>query len=890
MHLRRFPLFFLLGLYLTVSASPAAQGSEPARNGGFVIGNWQMQYADKVSNGGETIAAKGFSPSGWYKATVPGTVLATLVDNHVYPDPDYGGNDRPQVIPDSLARTAIWYRTEFTVPKSYAGRHVWLHFDGINYSAAIWINGKQVGSMRGAFIRGAFDISYAVRPGAVAALAVFVSPQPHPGVPHEHTLLDGVGQNGGVTALDGPTFLSTIGWDWLPAVPDRNTGLWRKVWVSASGPVVIRDPQVTTDLKVPDLDAAGVGVKATLENVSDKTEEGVLRGTIGDIAFTRHVTLPAHSARTIAFDPTTDASLLLHHPRLWWPNGYGPQSLYTLHLAFTAGNALSEEQDVIFGVRKITYTVPSTGALAFVVNGVPVFIRGGDWGLDDAMKHIPMERLDAQIRMHKLANLNMIRNWVGQSTSEDFFELCDKYGLLVWDEFFQPNPGDGPNPIDLETYMANVRDTILRYRNHPSIAIWCARNEGTPPKEIGSAMSSMLAELDATRLYQSSSSDGRSVRSHGPYRWRVPRDYYWLDEGFKTETGSMSIPTLESIQGMMPEKDWSAITDDWAEHDFAKGAASGDLYPGIIEERYGAIENLADFVRKSQLANYEAFHAMYEGRNAEMFHPTTGVLTWMSHPAHPSFVWQLYHYDLEPNASFFAVKNASEMVHVQLNQITGMVQIVNNLPTPLAGSKVHVKVFNLNGSLASEQVLPAKAAPSSVSEAGEVIFHEPMTGVFFVRLELTDSADKFISRNFYWLAFPERVDHFTALDAMPKVELHATAIRADKDGASIMTVTLHNPTPNIALMIHLQLRRQTTGARVLPTYYDDNYVSLAGGEDRTITIQCTTSDLQNSAALVVVDGWNVSVAPATSAGIAVQLNENAQVDHWPHTGLPFQKH
>ena len=71
-----------------------------------------------------------------------------------------------------------------------------------------------------------------------------------------------------------------------------------------------------------------------------------------------------------------------------------------------------------------------------------------------------------------------------------------------------------------------------------------------------------------------------------------------------------------------------------------------------------AIENLADFVRKAQLANYEAFRAMYEGRNAQLFHPTTGVLTWMSHPAQPSFVWQLYHYDLEPNAALFAVKKA----------------------------------------------------------------------------------------------------------------------------------------------------------------------------------------------------------------------------------------
>ena len=209
-----------------------------------------------------------------------------------------------------------------------------------------------------------------------------------------------------------------------------------------------------------------------------------------------------------------------------------------------------------------------------------IFIRGGDWGLDEALKRIPRERLDTEIRLHKLANLNLIRNWVGQSTGEDFYELCDKYGLLVWDEFFQPNPLDGPNPTDVPTYVANVRDKVLRYRNHPSILLWCARNEGDPPPEIDAALRTLLAEVDPTRIYWPNSTDGPGVRSHGPYYWRAPREFYTVtDDFFKTETGSISIPTLESIRGMMPEKDWETINDDWAAHDLAKGNQHGDLYP-----------------------------------------------------------------------------------------------------------------------------------------------------------------------------------------------------------------------------------------------------------------------------------------------------------------------
>ena len=554
-------------------------------------------------------------------------MLTTLVANKVYPEPLYGENNRPETIPDSLARKPYWYRTVVRVPKAYAGRHVWLNFEGINYSSAVWVNGAQVGTTRGAFIRGRFDISNNVKPGSTAVIAVLVSPQPHPGEPHEHTIRKGLGKNGGITAEDGPTFLSTIGWDWLPAIRDRDTGIWQRAFLSASGDVLIKDPLVTTDLPLPRTDSTDIGVQATLENVTDHPQTCVLTGTIGPITFHKSVEVAANSREVVKFDPGNTAALHVLKPKLWWPNGYGAQNLYKLALTAKVKGRASDAKEVSFGVRKITYAVPDSENLTISVNGVRVFIRGGNWGLDEGMKRIPRERLEAQIKMHKLANLNMIRNWVGQSTGEDFYELCDKYGLLLWDEFFQPNPSDGPNPDDLATYIANVRDKIVRFRNHPSIAVWCARNEGYPPKEIDDRLRVLMAELEPTRLYQPSSTEGRGVSSHGPYKWREPRKFYDITEAFKTETGTVSVPTIESIQGMMPQKDWETINDDWAEHDFAKGASGSDQFPLILAKRYGKIVNLADFVRKSQLMNYESYRAMYEGRNAKLFHPTTGVLT-----------------------------------------------------------------------------------------------------------------------------------------------------------------------------------------------------------------------------------------------------------------------
>ena len=877
----------LVTLSLIAASSAAFAANEP---GGTIpiSSGWQLQDVAKVPDGGAAVSSAAFKAKGWYTATVPGTVLTTLVNNHVYPEPLYGENNRPENIPESLARTSYWYRTAFEVPAGLKGRHIWLNFEGINYSSAIWVNGVEVGTTRGAFIRGIFDISANVTPGKQAVLAVLVAPQPHPGVSHEHTIRDGLGKNGGETAIDGPTFLSTIGWDWIPAIRDRDTGIWQKVFLSSTGPVVVKDPLVTTDLPLPRTDSSDIAVSATVENVSDQAVRGELEGEIGAVHIARPVELAPHSSQRVEFSGKTDGGLHFDHPRLWWPNGYGPQNLYKLHLSFAVNKQVSDSQDVSFGVRKITYSVPGTDTLTISVNGVPVFIRGGDWGLDEALKRIPRERLEAEIHLHQLANVNLIRNWVGQSTGEDFYELCDKYGILIWDEFFQPNPSDGPNPTDLETYVANVRDKILRFRNHPAIMLWCARNEGFPPPEIDAALRTLLAELEPTRRYQPSSTDGAGVRSAGPYFWRTPREYYKVtDDYFKTETGSMSVPTLESIHGMMPQKDWETINDDWAEHDFAKGAQAGNRFPLQLAARYGEVRNLADFVRKAQLMNYEAYRSMYEGRNAQMFHPTTAVITWMSAPAQPSFVWQLYHYDLEANSSLYAVKKAGEMVHIQLNEATGELQVINNTPEAVSGATAHVTIYNLDGSVAGWKKTPVNAPASLATTLGVVEIPASASAVHFIKLELRDGTDKLVSSNFYWKGTAEKPDDLTELNKMAKVTLEAKVERSVAGGQQVVTVTLHNPTKSIALMTHLQLRDAKTGERILPAYASDNYITLTPDETRVVTIAAAGESVGDGAQ-VVVDGWNVTLKPAAGKGVSIAPNVDADPEHWPATGLPFQ--
>ncbi|NBZ95896.1 MAG: glycoside hydrolase family 2 [Proteobacteria bacterium] len=855
--------------------------------------DWKLQDAAKVSLNGGEVSQASFQPP----ATVPGTVLTTLVNNKVYPEPLYGENNRPDKIPESLCRTPYWYRTTFSVPTSFSGRTVWLNFDGINYSAEVWVNGQTVGSIKGAFTRGIFDISKIVKPGDIATLAVKVNPQPNPGDPKEHTVRGGLGKNGGITAIDGPTFLCSIGWDWIPSIRDRNTGIWSKVFLSATGPVVIKDPFVSADVPLPKLDSADLKVEVTLKNIQETAQKGVLKGVIGEgkdaVSFQQSVEVPANSTTLVTLDPATKPELHLKNPKLWWPNGYGAQNLYPVHLSFDVGDVTSDVASFNIGIRKITTTVPGTENLTLSVNGVPVVCKGGNWGLDEALKRIPRERLEAQIRMHQQANYNMIRNWVGQSTSEDLYDLCDKYGIMLWDEFFQPNPGDGPNPTDLETYLANSREKIVRFRNHPSIAVRCGRNEGRPPENINDSLQKLITELVPGTHYQPSSTDGHGVHSGGPYRWRTPQAYYGIDAAFKTEIGSVSIPTIESVQSMMPKKDWETINDDWVEHDLGKGASAGELYPGELNLRYGTALNLADFVRKGQLMNYEAFRSMYEGRLAKMFNPTTGIITWMSQSAQPSFVWQLYSWDLEPNSALYAASKACEPVHIMLNESrsnkagssSGHVQVINNQAIPLSGATASVAVYNLDGTVAYQHDQKVEAPATAVTDLGAIAWPDALSKVHFVKLKLLDQAGKLISENFYWRGIPGQEDNLQDLQNLPVVKLEASVKRHDADGKTLLDVTLTNPAPNIALMAHLQLRRKGDGQRVLPVFYSDNYVSLLPKESKTIVVEAATTDLKGDKPLIVVDGWNVDLSSVSTADCDVALNTNAQVSSWPVTRI-----
>ena len=832
---------------------------------------WEMAEAATVAASPEKIASPDFDTRAWYDATVPGTALTTLVQQGVYPEPAHGLNN--VLIPD-LATKSWWYRVEFPSSEAWQKRSIELLFKGINYHAEIWLNGQSLGDITGAFIRGRFDVTPKLVSKGNNVLAVRVWPQPHytQGL-GEASVKGGPGSNGSDGMLDGPTFFCTEGWDWLPTIKDRCTGIWQDVILTPTGPVTVADPQVITRLpKLPDLSVAQVTLKADVRNVTAQPQNVTVEAELAGTRLSQKVSLAPNEARTVAFAPAEFAQLVIKNPSLWWPNGYGEPVLHNLTFRILdSTGAESSHLAQRVGLRQMDYDyLPKKdkpeikdGPFCIKVNGRRIFVHGGNWGLDEILKRSSTARLEPAFRLEREAGLNLIRNWTGQNTQDNFYELADQYGLMVWNDFWLSTENCNLPAINAEGFMANADDVIKRYRSHAAIAVWCGRNEGTPPVWLNTPLTESFQKLDGTRIYIPSSKGGKLMGT-GPWTYNDPKWYYTThSKGFCTELGINSIPTVDALKAMLePSQYWPWKDNDaWAYHDFPS-KSHGCVVPfrEAAELRYGVGTNLEDFVVRMQMQNYTHHRVLFESFNSKMWQPCSGIFLWMSHPAWPSMVWQLYTSDFEPNASYFALKKACEPVHVQWDLVDDAVSVVNTIHTRLSQATLKIGVYGLDASALKTVTKEVSAEPSTVVKPVKVEWADfAVQPVQFVKLELRDNSGQLLSENFYWQSHPDKPEQLRALETLPKVALNGTVRFTRALEETVTTVELSNPTRTVALMTHLCLRNADTGTRILPAYASDNYVNLLPGEKKTITLRCATKDAAKALS-VSLDGWNITPA------------------------------
>ena len=340
-------------------AAPAAltrapDGTVPIESG------WALTLDDWAgTTDGAHLSTPQAATAGWIQATVPGTVLASLVEQGHFPDPVAGYNNLQ--VPEALSRHSWWYRRTFRLPKGFdasPGRHVWLEFDGINHHADIWLNGTQVGELTHPSARGAFDISAALA-GGEQALAVQITPMPHPGSPGDKGANGVSFLNSSMVSLDSPSYISVSGWDWMPAVRDRVAGIWNHVRLRSTGPVVLGDPRVDTSLpSLPDTSIAEVTIVVPVRNASNASQVVTVSAAFDAVHVAATVTVAAGSVAEVAFSPADFPALRVSNPRLWWPNGYGEPALHDLVMTASVHGGQSDTRTRRFGLRQVEYDLP----------------------------------------------------------------------------------------------------------------------------------------------------------------------------------------------------------------------------------------------------------------------------------------------------------------------------------------------------------------------------------------------------------------------------------------------------------------------------------------------------------------------------------------------------
>jgi len=871
------------GVALSVPALWPQLGSADASPAAFrrpLPVEWRMRRFKSDDEGFEFSKASASEFDTSLQAIVPGTVLNTLVNNGIERSPYSGRNwttvrdlspefendffvgppdHHLRLLPPHDGNYTYWFLSRFKLPQQPPSNgRVALIFRGINYSADVYLNGNKINPtpLEGTFFRHRLDV---VLTEGINALAVKVNPPPLPGDPTSNNpgnfapsigniTWPSVGQGG-----DGKETLGTVvtpqfsgGWDFVLSLADRNAGIWDDVLLAVTGPArFLYDPQITTDIQWADTTATNADVLANVtvsnDSEADINVEVELEVTDGSRQITGRSPSSLVKANSSSEIPTIGVSL--ENAKLWWPNGYGSQPLYPTTVRILVDGTISDTYDCQTGVRLITSQVDPSGKTngrIFTVNKLDIFIRGGVWTFPDAMlRHSPQD-YDDQVRLHQHANLNLIRVWGGGIIERpEFFDACDKYGLLVWQEF--------PDTLDCGTpstpgFLTNAADAILMLRNHASLALWVGGNEGFPGGSEASnanvGLQALIAglpsgtslppgfppnlpyKLDPKTQYVGSSVQAGGLGTgdgfgDGPYGIWEPRQFFSATAnsypapnvyGFNPEYGSVGFPVIESLKNYMPtdytdfgvssyfadsshplrtpltQESFDYLNPEWFLHHFQpffSGSSKSSSYTRDQLLLYGEPANIEAFCEQAQAAQYQQYKALYEGLNAGMWEKYTGGNLWRSQCGWTGLKGFLYDYYLEPTAGFFGARIASAPVSLHINLATYDVTVVNNTATELPkGMPVEFRLCDSQGKLRLSRVLGSTdepIGPSSIAVVGSLKDVVKTTTFQVVHLRLRSPQGAVLATNLDWIADTAQANSYAALRSLPRVVLGVSA-------------------------------------------------------------------------------------------------------------------
>jgi exo-1,4-beta-D-glucosaminidase len=851
-------------------------------------GGWQLQSTLVDSADGSLISSPSYAAEGWHAIEVPNSVLGALISAKAYDFDPFMGRNLERMREPKLDKS-WWFRKAFSIPTSDSASTILLRLQGINYTANVWVNGQKVADstqVKGPYRILELDLSKLVHKGKPNVLALEIT---RPFLPNK---------DGGDLAIDYA--------DWIPDPPDWNAGILNDVKILTRKQVGLAYPLVTTRFDLPSLALAHLTIDARLNNYSGKAQDLVIKGVIdGSIHFEKKVRVSDAPYTDITFDPDEESKLNIHHPAIWWPWQYGTPALHQLELSAWMDGKKVADVKAPFGIRQTGSRLINDSSREFLINGTPILLRGAAWAPDLFQRRSAL-RQEQEIRLVRDMHMNIIRS-EGKIEDEHFYELCDRYGILIMTGWMCCGAWQHPEHWDsAERLVAMSSDSSVMYmlRNKASVLVWLNGSD-MPPTDTTVERDYLNIEhglkwpnpIIATADGRVSNVSGYSgVKMLGPYEWVPP--IYWETDA-KHEFGGAwslateispgpSIPPYESLIKFFPADSLDPSSSLWRYHTGKGKFGSTEVFNKALASRYGSYGSIRNFTAKAQAQNYEAHRAMMEAYGQHKYQTATGVIQWMLSNPWPGLIWHTYDYFLYPGGTYFGIKKGLEPLHIQYAYGTHSVGIVNS------GLESHqlraeARVYNLDGSSPYQHSDLVKIGPDTaltwltLPEAGP-----DYSSAWFLKLVLLDSLRKPISINWYWLSkkmdvlnwkksnwytTPESsYEDFTALQDLPKVGLEVghkalmedtNTVWADKPGDVAHEVRIRNTGKSVAYFVHLRVIRASTGEDILPVIFSDNYICLAPGESRVIT--CTYASNQfgmtkgTSGAIFQVSAWNLDV-------------------------------
>lgn len=881
----------LIVIITLVMAACAANDNSTGSTRLSLTANWKMISSEKTGDSTpEQISVNGFNDGNWYKAVVPGTVMGSLVTNRVVEDPYFGIN--MQKIDTKQFIKPWWYRTTFDLSREQINDKVWLRFQGINYRADLWVNGNKVvgsDSLAGAYRMFRFNIDKYKKEGQ-NTLALLVT-QP----------------------ADGE--YSTGFCDWNPLPIDRNLGIFREVILETDKGVTIQSPFVYSKVDTVSKDAADLYIAAQVSNTTDKTVSGVLRINYELGTVEQNVSLSAGSTVDCLFEPKDFAQLSVKNVSLWWPNGMGKPSMYNIKAEFIAGGKVLDEVDKKYGIRQIKSYLNKERNRTFSINGNFVLIKGGGW-TDDVLLQDTKSSVEAQLRYVRHMNMNSIRCEGFWGKDETLYSLCDEYGILVmvgwschweWEEYLlkpcHEKYGGAVSREDIDLLAALWKDQMMWLRNHPSIYVWMLGSDKLPTPELEKRYIELFSKYDPSRPYITSAggvgtetnnivaqvplyselSGPTGMKMLGPYAWTPP--HYWFTDtklgggwGFNTETcPGASIPPLASLKKMLPaESLWPVDKKYWEYHTGRNEFTSLDRDLTALSNRYGAYNSVEELAARAQVMNYEVMRPMFEAFVADK-PVSTGLIQWKLNSAWPDMIWQLYDTYLQPNGAFYAVRKACNPLHAIYRYGFNDIYLSNEDLADAGNLTVSVKAYDIN----SKEIFSDKWQGEIKSNTSKQIYKIPeikgLTPVWFLKLSVTRQDGSEADNSVYWLSLKNDVldfkaasklswpyytptssyADFTALNKLAPVNPDCSYTFSTDGQFGKVSLKIKNNTGTIAFFLYLDVLDPATGQPVLPIYWNDNYITLFPGEERSYEALYYLDNLKDSKPTVEVSGWNV---------------------------------